>query len=91
VSDPPEVGGAEAILRTVLATTERPVRFVVARRRLPTAEIVALSEGQVLAFPDPLPPVVELRVDQVTAAHGELVAVDGDLGVRVTAVGEPRG
>ena len=50
------------------------------------AELNALQSGSVVTLGAALNALVELRVNGVTIAHGELVAVGDKFGVRVTSV-----
>jgi flagellar motor switch protein FliN/FliY len=50
------------------------------------ADLQALKAGALLTLDAQLNELVELRVNGVTVAHGELVAVGDQFGVRVTSV-----
>lgn len=50
------------------------------------AELNALQIGETITLEAALNQVVELRVNGVAIAHGELVAVGDQFGVRITAV-----
>ena len=54
--------------------------------RMTVAELNALQNGGVIALDAALNAPVELRVNGVTIAHGELVAVGDKFGVRITAL-----
>jgi flagellar motor switch/type III secretory pathway protein FliN len=62
----------------------------IARRRMGIGELLNLAEGDVLEFAAPPGATVRLLADGVPFAVGELVDVDGALGVRVTALKEAR-
>ena len=59
----------------------------IARRRVALAELLALSPGDVLEMSAPLSASVALVVDGAIFARGELVDVEGSLGVRITSIG----
>ncbi len=65
---------------------ELPVELevVVAHKRLTLAEIRALGEGSVVELDRAPNAPVELWANGVHAGRGELVEVDGRLGVKVT-------
>ena len=50
------------------------------------AELTALTPGAVVVLQSPLNAPVELRLNGVTLAHGELVAVGDKFGVRLTEI-----
>lgn len=50
------------------------------------AELSALKPGEVVALNASLNQLVELRVNGVVVANGELVAVEDRFGVRITSV-----
>ncbi len=52
------------------------------------AQLNALKSGGVVALGAALNELVELRVNGVTIAHGELVAVGDKYGVRITSVAQ---
>ncbi|HTM45557.1 MAG TPA: FliM/FliN family flagellar motor switch protein [Polyangiaceae bacterium] len=57
---------------------------------LPAAEWAQLQPGDVLPFGSKVGGVVSLRVAGLILAQGELVDVDGELGVRITSVATPK-
>lgn len=72
----------------LLAVEDAPlvVRVEVGTARLSAREWSAVSEGDVLTLDRRLADPVSLRVGGVEIARGELVDVDGELGVRVTSL-----
>lgn len=73
---------------------EAPVEVVaeLGRVTLRGDEVLGLAPGTVLSFPGGVPqapPTVRLRVGGEIWADGELVDVDGELAVRVTALRRP--
>jgi type III secretion system YscQ/HrcQ family protein len=62
------------------------VSVEVARVPVSAAEVVALRAGQVLQLGRPPTSAVELSVNGKIVAQGELVEVDGQLGVKITAL-----
>jgi type III secretion system YscQ/HrcQ family protein len=71
---------------TVLASAPIEVVAEVGRVVLRADELLALRSGSVLSLGPLRPTTVDLRVGDRVWAQGELVNVDGQLGVRVTAV-----
>lgn len=66
------------------------VAVEIARRRIRLSEALALSAGDVIDLGEPVSTSVSLMVDGAPFARGELVDVDGVLGVRIVAVGGRR-
>jgi hypothetical protein len=62
------------------------VAVAVGDLRLSVRELLELAPGQVLALGHPVGSAVELRVGPRVIARGELVDVDGEVGVRVTSL-----
>ena len=63
-----------------------PLTLVVADVAVSARQLLELTAGQVLATGRPVGTQVELRAGARTVARGELVTIDGALGVRVTEV-----
>lgn len=80
-----ETRRTEAMLR---AAGDAPVDVVVevARIAMPLGELAALRPGEVLVTGRALGERVTLRVGERTIALGELVDVDGEIGVRILSV-----
>lgn len=51
---------------------------------LPVAEVLALGDGSVVALDRAAGDLVDLRVNEILVARGELVAIDDRYGVRIT-------
>jgi type III secretion system YscQ/HrcQ family protein len=91
VGDPEPVDAAEALMdggdRDALVTAmgEVPVvvRVEVGEATLPAREWAALGRGDVIALGRRIGEKVVLRIGGVAVARGELVEIDGELGVRV--------
>ena len=77
---------AEALVR---AAGDAPIDLVVelARIRIPLAELAALRPGEVLATGRALGERVTLRAGDRAIALGELVEIEGEIGVRVLSLG----
>ena len=58
----------------------------VARFELPLGDVAALGVGEVVRSGVPLDGRVTLRAGNRAIATGELVSIDGELGVRITAL-----
>jgi flagellar motor switch/type III secretory pathway protein FliN len=61
-----------------------PVVCRLGQVELTLAELVQLAPGAIVALGQPLGGVVDLCAGDRVVARGELVDVDGELGVRVT-------
>lgn len=81
--------GGRAGARMLEAAGDVPVELVVelARFEMPLAEIAALAPGEVLGTGRALGERVLLRAGDRVVATGELVDVEGELGVRVLSLG----
>jgi|GEM_PF-3200402 len=62
------------------------IAIVVGDVTLPAAEVLALTPGRTVALGRPVGGLVELRAGGRLLGRGELVVVDGDLGVRLIEV-----
>ena len=80
--EPDNLPQTEGLLRDV----ESPVAVELGRLRLNTAQIVRLRAGQVLRLARNATDPVDLVVNGKLFARGELIEVDGELGVRLTHV-----
>lgn len=83
--EPPEsdnLAETEGLLRDV--TT--PVAIELGRLRLSAAQVVRLRKGQILRLPRAASDPVDLVVNGKVFARGELIEVDGELGVRLLHV-----
>jgi type III secretion system YscQ/HrcQ family protein len=81
-----------AVVDPTLVLAAAPVEIVAELGRLVVRgdEILSLARGGVLAFAGPRATAVTLRVGDEIWARGELVDVDGELGVRITDVTNDR-
>ncbi len=77
----------EAELTQIVGETPLVVRLEVGSLEMTAAEWAALRPGDVLASGRRLEEPVVLRAGGREIARGELVDIDGDIGVRITAVG----
>lgn len=64
------------------------VAFDVGERTMTLGELQALHEGQVIELGQPLSTAVSIRVNGALVGTGEMVEVDGRLGVSVTSIFE---
>jgi type III secretion system YscQ/HrcQ family protein len=71
---------------TMLASAPIQVIAELGRLVLRADEVVALRPGSILTLGSLRPTTVDLRVGDHSWGHGELVNVDGQLGVRLTAL-----
>ena len=69
----------EGLLRDVPA----PVVIELGRLQMNTAQVIRLKEGQILRLPRSTQDPVDLVVNDKVFARGELIEVDGELGVRL--------
>jgi flagellar motor switch protein FliM len=82
------LAGTENLLRDVPA----PVVVELGRISMSTAQVVRLRQGEILRLPRGANDPVDLTVNGKLFARGELIEVDGELGVRLLkVVGAPRG
>ena len=71
-----------------LADVTLDVSVEIGRTRLPVRELLALDEGGVIRLDHPVNEPVNLLVNGLRTARGEIVVVDGRIGLRVTEVVE---
>ncbi len=71
-----------------LADVTLDVTVELGRTRLPVRELLALDEGGVIRLDHPVGEPVNLLVNGLRTARGEIVVVDGRIGLRVTEVVE---
>lgn len=79
----------EATSLTMLASAPVEVVAEIARMVMRADEVMALRAGAVLPVGFLRPNLITLRIADRVWAHGELVDVDGQLGVRLTATPPP--
>jgi flagellar motor switch protein FliN/FliY len=82
---PPD-GQSTRLLNTLIDHVDVTVETYVGSSRLSIAELNALKTGSVLPLDAGLNDMVEVRVNGVVIAYGELVAVGDKFGVRITAI-----
>jgi flagellar motor switch protein FliN len=78
-----------------LSSVELPVTVELGRTRLLMKELLSLRPGSVVELDRHVGAPVDVFVNSTLLAHGEVVVVDDELGVRITAIAggaeEPRG
>ncbi|MDH5670814.1 MAG: FliM/FliN family flagellar motor switch protein [Myxococcales bacterium] len=81
-------GRAEAIERSVQLAGDAPVELCIelSRFTLRLEELASIEAGEVLSSGRPIGERVTLRAGDQPLAHGELVDVDGEIGMRITEV-----
>lgn len=67
----------------MLLHVEIPVSVSLGRTKLRMKELLGLGHGSVVELDQELGDQVEIRVNNCVIAHGEVVAVDGNYGVRI--------
>ena len=71
---------------TLLREVPAPVSIELGRLQLNASEVARLKQGQILKLPRNSDDPVNLVVDNEVFAQGELVRVDGELGVRISTI-----
>ena len=69
-----------------LADVLLDVKVELGRSRIPIKDLLALDEGGVIRLGRPVGEPVDLVVNGTITAHGEIVVVDGRLGLKITAL-----
>lgn len=69
-----------------LSSVRLDVSVELGRARIPVKELLALDEGGVIRLGRPVGEPVDLVVNGTVTARGEIVVVDGRLGLRVTSL-----
>lgn len=85
-----ELGESGSPFEAVLDGIGVTVSVEIARRRMTLGELLSVSIGDVVELGAPVNGAVSLLIDGSPFARGELVDVDGALGVRVVALGRKR-
>lgn len=85
-SDTPTAVSGTNPATSVLDAIAFRLTFDLGERLMSLGEIKALQAGQLLALDRPLSHAVSLRVNNTLVGQGELVEIDGRLGVTVTAL-----
>lgn len=90
--DLPELGGGagtgEARDLRLLADVQVELAVEIGRVKLPLRELLSLAPGAVLELDRAADAPVDVLVNGCLVARGEVVVIDGEFGVRVTAVVE---
>jgi len=88
----PELGGGvasgEARDLRLLADVQVELAVEIGRVKLPLRELLSLSPGAVLELDRAADAPVDVLVNGCLVARGEVVVIDGEFGVRITAVVE---
>lgn len=71
----------------LLMQVEVPVSVSLGRTRMRLKDLLELSQGAVVELDEYAGDEVEILVNQRVLARGEVVAVDGNYGVRITSIG----
>lgn len=79
------VGGASMGLGA-LAMVEADLTVIIGRARRPIRELLELRPGSVISLDRTPTDPVEILANGTLVAHGEMVVVDGGLGVRITEI-----
>ncbi len=88
MADSGEEGGDDNLPETegLLRDVPAPVVVELGRIRMNTAQVIRLRQGQILRLPRGPSDPVDLVVNGKVFARGELIEVDGELGVRLLQV-----
>ena len=78
--------GISRVRDTLIKNVDVAIETFLGRTRMTVADLNALLVGSVIALDASLNQPVELRVNGVAIAEGELVAVGDKFGVRITSV-----
>lgn len=74
----------------LLMSVEVPVSISLGRTSMRMKDLLTLNPGSVVELDESVGDEVEILVNKRVLAHGEVVAVDGNYGVRITRMaGEP--
>jgi flagellar motor switch protein FliN len=71
----------------VLMQVEVPVSVSLGRTKMRMKDLLSLTHGSVVELDEYVGDEVEILVNKCVLAHGEVVAVDGNYGVRITRLG----
>ena len=78
--------GEQAIRRRVGSSVNLTSCILLARVSMPAREMVSVSCGRIVMMGVSIPPKVCLRVGSIDYAWGELVDIEGEIGVRILSV-----
>lgn len=81
-----EIGGAEGIDPSHIAGVEVRLEAVIGAATMTVAELMKLEKGSSIMLDSSLERDVELRLNGVAVARGELVAVGDHYGVRIVEI-----
>ncbi len=83
---PADSAKSEAMAASIVDSVALDVEAIIGRAALTVSEARALEAGAVLKLDAHLGDAVELRVNDVVIARGELVTVDDQFGIRIQSV-----
>ena len=88
VAEEPEPHAAVGVMRPLetLSNVELAVTVELGRTRLLMRELLSLRPGSVVELDRHVGAPVDVFVNSTLLAHGEVVVVDDELGVRITAI-----
>ena len=75
----------------ILMQVEVPVSVSLGRTKMRMKDLLGLAHGSVVELDEYVGDEVEILVNKRVLAHGEVVAVDGNYGVRITRMGGASG
>ena len=75
---PPDLGAVDRLLHVQI-----PVSVLLGRTQMRMKDLLALNHGAIVELNQELSDEVEIRVSNCVIARGEVVAVDGNYGVRI--------
>lgn len=81
-----EIAGQEGIDSSLIASVEVRLEAVIGATTTTVAELMKLDKGSQVTLESSLERDVELRLNGVAIARGELVAVDDHYGVRIVEI-----
>jgi flagellar motor switch protein FliN len=84
--DKPKAASAPGISSKLIESVAVELEAFLGAAEMTVAELTALSPGAVVALDAPLSAAVELRLNGVVVARGELVAVGEQFGVRLSEI-----
>ncbi|MDE3204242.1 MAG: flagellar motor switch protein FliN [Acidobacteriota bacterium] len=83
---PAALGAPDGRPIEMLYTVDMAVTVELGRTRMPMRELLALRPGKVIELDRSARSPVDIYVNNTLLAHGEVVVVDEELGVRVTEI-----
>jgi flagellar motor switch protein FliN len=82
----PFVTGGSPVSMEMLMDVEVPVRISFGRTQIRMKELLSLNSGSLVELDRALGDRVEVLVNRCVIARGEVVAVDGNYGVRIVEI-----